>query len=199
LAVTAGAGRHPPPDARIKQPRRQARALTAAPRHPALARPQASDPGPWACSGNTGDPPRRPGGAVPGKPARNPPSARPLTETCVELGYVPGISAPHNASRYHYSTCACDIRWNGARIRTRPCPPIGPQWTQKSPPGPQQLSRKSSSTRTPNWRASTGTRSSTPWNMPAKSRSGGSRSGAKPKHRIPIAAKDLASVPPERQ
>ena len=29
---------------------------------------------------------------------------------------------------------------------------------------------------------STGTRSSTPWNMPAKSRSGGSRSGANPKH-----------------
>lgn len=54
-----------------------------------------------------------------------------------------------------------------------------------------------SSTRTPNCRPSTGTRSSTPWNMPAKSSSGGSFSGAKPKPRMPRSSKDLASVPPE--
>jgi hypothetical protein len=66
LAVAAGTGAHPKePATRIKQPRRLARVLAPAARHPALARPQASDPGPWACSGNTGDPPRRPGHAVP--------------------------------------------------------------------------------------------------------------------------------------
>ena len=44
----------------------------------------------------------------------------------------------------------------------------------------QQVRRSRSSTRVPKRSASTGTRSSTPWNMPAKSRSAGSRSGAKP-------------------
>ena len=44
----------------------------------------------------------------------------------------------------------------------------------------QQLLRKVSSTRVPNFSASTGTRSSMPWNSEAKSRSGGSRSGANP-------------------
>lgn len=43
--------------------------------------------------------------------------------------------------------------------------------------GSQQRSSKSSSTRTPNLSASTGTRSSTPWNMPKKSRSAGRRNG----------------------
>ena len=46
---------------------------------------------------------------------------------------------------------------------------------------------------------STGTRSSTPWNMPEKSRSAGSRSGAKPKPRMPSRLNDLLSVPPDRQ
>src|SRR5690625_1084085 len=44
----------------------------------------------------------------------------------------------------------------------------------------QQVRRNRSSTRTPNSRDSTGTRSSTPWNIPAKSNSGGSFNGAKP-------------------
>ena len=63
----------------------------------------------------------------------------------------------------------------------------------------QQRSRKPSRTRVPNWRAVTGTRSSTPWNMPEKSRSAGSRSGAKPKQRMPSRLNDFASVPPDRQ
>ena len=46
--------------------------------------------------------------------------------------------------------------------------------------GRQQLRRKRSSTRTPNLRPSTGTRSSTPWNMAAKSKSAGSSNGRKP-------------------
>ena len=54
---------------------------------------------------------------------------------------------------------------------TRPTAPTG---------GPQQVCRNRRSTRTPNSTDSTGTRSSTPWNMPAKSSSGGSRSGANP-------------------
>ena len=41
-------------------------------------------------------------------------------------------------------------------------------------------SRNRSNTRAPNSSASTGTRSSTPWNSAVKSRSAGSRSGAKP-------------------
>src|SRR5699024_5793504 len=45
--------------------------------------------------------------------------------------------------------------------------------------GPQ-LGRNPASTRTPNCTDSTGTRSSTPWNMPAKSSSGGSGSCANP-------------------
>ena len=49
----------------------------------------------------------------------------------------------------------------------------------------------------PNFSASTGTRSSTPWNSAAKSSSGGSRSGTKPKQRIPRRAKAFASVPPD--
>lgn len=44
----------------------------------------------------------------------------------------------------------------------------------------QTSSRNRSSTRAPNSSASTGTRSSTPWNSAPKSRSRGSRSGAKP-------------------
>ena len=64
---------------------------------------------------------------------------------------------------------------------------------------PQQRSRKSSSTRTPNLSASTGTRSSTPWNMPKKSSSAGRRRGANPKQRMPRVLNVLASVPPERQ
>ena len=44
----------------------------------------------------------------------------------------------------------------------------------------QTSSRKRSKTRAPNSRASTGTRSSMPWNSAVKSRSSGSRSGAKP-------------------
>src|SRR5260370_5808849 len=63
----------------------------------------------------------------------------------------------------------------------------------------QQRWRKSSSTRTPNLSASTGTRSSTPWNMPKKSSSAGRRRGANPKQRIPSVLNDLASVPPDRQ
>ena len=55
----------------------------------------------------------------------------------------------------------------------------------------QQRSRKESRTRVPNCRAATGTRSSTPWNIPEKSRSAGSRSGAKPKHRIPSRLNDF--------
>ena len=51
----------------------------------------------------------------------------------------------------------------------------------------------------PNCRAVTGTRSSTPWNMPEKSRSAGSCRGAKPKQRMPSRLNDLASVPPDRQ
>ena len=47
-------------------------------------------------------------------------------------------------------------------------------------PTAQQFCRNSASTRVPNVSASTGTRSSMPWNSDAKSSSGGSRSGAKP-------------------
>ena len=65
--------------------------------------------------------------------------------------------------------------------------------------GGQQRARNPSRTRTPNSSASTGTRSFTPWNMPAKSRSAGSRSGANPKHLMPSLENDLASVPPDRQ
>ena len=63
----------------------------------------------------------------------------------------------------------------------------------------QIVARNRSSTRTPNRSDSSGTRSSTPWNIPKKSRSSGSRSGENPKHRIPSRANDLASVPPDRQ
>ncbi len=42
------------------------------------------------------------------------------------------------------------------------------------------VARKRFSTRTPKRNASSGTRSSTPWNMPAKSSPSGSRSGANP-------------------
>ncbi len=60
----------------------------------------------------------------------------------------------------------------------------------------QQCSRKCSRTWVPNVSASTGTRSSTPWNNAEKSRSGGSRNGTNPKHRIPNRANAFASVPP---
>ena len=56
-----------------------------------------------------------------------------------------------------------------------------------------------SRTRAPNSSASTGTRSSTPWNSAVKSRSAGSRSGAKPKQRMPSLLNALASVPPRHQ
>ena len=52
------------------------------------------------------------------------------------------------------------------------------------------------STRAPNSSASTGTRSSTPWNSAVKSRSSGSRSGANPNVRMPRLTKCFASVPP---
>ncbi len=44
----------------------------------------------------------------------------------------------------------------------------------------QYVRSRSTSTSCPKSRASRGTRSSTPWNMPVKSRSAGSRRGAKP-------------------
>lgn len=61
----------------------------------------------------------------------------------------------------------------------------------------QQVRMRRSSTRTPNCTASTGTRSSTPWNIPAKSRSAGRRSGANPYPVIPRSESALLSVPPE--
>ena len=51
-----------------------------------------------------------------------------LTGTLFEMGHVPGLTVAHNALRYRYTTCACDIHGNGARILTRPRPPIGPEW-----------------------------------------------------------------------
>ena len=63
----------------------------------------------------------------------------------------------------------------------------------------QQRSRNRSSTRVPNFSASTGTRSSMPWNMPMKSSSGGRLSGENPKQRMPSRLNDFASVPPDMQ
>ena len=57
------------------------------------------------------------------------------------------------------------------------------------------VSSSRSSTRTPNRRPSSGTRSSMPWNMPGKSSSGGSRSGLKPKQRMPSLAEPLRVGP----
>jgi len=87
-AVATGAGRRPPPVARIKQPRRQAR-----------------DIAPRRCDAAAGQrlrtvslfrQHRRPSSSTRrcgfGQPARNPPSARPLTRTCFNWGNVPGIS-----------------------------------------------------------------------------------------------------------
>ena len=58
-------------------------------------------------------------------------------------------------------------------------------------PDDQLPRRNRSSTRTPNCSPSTGTRSSMPWNSAAKFRSAGSRSGAKPKQRMPSVAERL--------
>jgi len=72
-------------------------------------------------------------------------------------GQPPKISLRDGARRQQAPTC--DARW---------------------PHTAQHRSRKRSSTPTPKVSASTGTRSSTPWNMAGKSRSGGNRSGANP-------------------
>jgi len=70
---------------------------------------------------------------------------------------------------------------------------------RRPPPAGQLASRKRVSTRVPKSSADSGTRSSTPWNSAEKSRSPGSRSGEKPKQRIPRVENDFASVPPDRQ
>jgi hypothetical protein len=78
--------------ARIQQPRPRVRDPSAPARRAAPARPRVSDPGPKACSGNTGDPPQRPGDPAPEELLRGPPSARPWTRTKAAIwGYVPGV------------------------------------------------------------------------------------------------------------
>src|SRR5882724_6786898 len=89
-AAAAGAGLHPLPAERIQPPRCPARALTAAPRRPAPAWPQVSGCGPGACSGNTGNPPRRPGEAM-RRTLRHPPGTRPPPWDAVAKGYASGV------------------------------------------------------------------------------------------------------------